>query len=115
MDYMRNLLTPVVVGLTLIALAGTPAIAADAQELFVTHKCSLCHAVNAAGIEAKVKSEKVKGPDLGGYVATDVDTLESFIRKEAPLNEAEHKRAYEGSREELDQLLKWLAGLEKMK
>jgi mono/diheme cytochrome c family protein len=115
MIYMRNIPMRLFIGLALIALASAPASAADAPELFVTYKCSLCHAVNAAGIEAKVKSEKMKGPDLGGYVATDVDTLESFIRKEAPLNEAEHKRAYEGSREELDQLLKWLAGLEKMK
>jgi len=113
MVYMRNILTLLLTGLALIALASVPAAAAEAQELFVTQKCSLCHAVQAAGVEAKVKSEKMKGPDLSGYVATDVDTLEAFLRKEAPLNETDHKRAYEGSREELDQLLKWLAGLEK--
>lgn len=113
---MRNIPTPIATLLTLLVLVAASsgsAGAAEPKELFMTHKCNLCHAVEAVGIEAKVKSEKMKGPELSGYAATDTDSLEAFLRKEETLNETEHKRAYEGSREELDQLLKWLAELKK--
>ena len=36
----------------------------DGKGVFEAQKCNLCHAVSSAGIEAKTKSEKLKGPDL---------------------------------------------------
>ena len=53
----------------------TPAFAEDAdagQEIFLAQKCNTCHGVEAVGIEAKVKSEKMMGPDLTN-VATERD------------------------------------------
>lgn len=83
----------------------------DAKDLFVSvHKCSVCHSVAAAGIERK--SEKIAGPDLGGFETDDFDALARFLRKEEPRDDEEHKKTFKGTDEELHAILDWLGSLE---
>lgn len=84
----------------------------DGEEVFMAQKCNLCHAVEAAGIEAKVKSDKMKGPDLGGYEPDEETDLGAFLRKEKEMDGVEHRREFKGTDEELQALLDWLKGLE---
>ena len=98
--------------------AGTAGATADGEEaagraLFVdTHKCSMCHAVPAAGIEAKTKSASMKGADLGGKLEVEIEKLAAYLRKEAELDGKAHKKAFKGTDEELQAILDWLGSLE---
>ncbi len=95
--------------------APTPTVATDTsgldgRELFVeTHKCQLCHGVPAADLAAKVKSEKMKGPDLGGATEVDFATMAAYLRKSGELDGAEHNKEFKGSDEELLAIFAWLA------
>ena len=86
----------------------------DAQALFVeTHKCNMCHAVAAVEIEAKTKSEKMKGEDLSGYKSDkELAEIAAYVRKEADLDGKSHKKPFKGTDEELQAILDWLASLE---
>ena len=49
---------------------------AAGEELFVaTHKCNMCHSVEAAGIEAKTKSKAMLGGDLSGGVEGEFEDI----------------------------------------
>lgn len=80
--------------------------------VFAQEKCGTCHSVASADIEAKAKSEKMKGPDLGGYKTEDPAALFAYLRKEEERNGKKHQRAAKSSDEELKALLDWLASLE---
>ncbi len=79
------------------------------ETAFLAHKCNLCHGVEAAGIEAKAKSEKLLGPDLSGGSELEFDTVAAYLRQEAEVEGKEHKRPFKGSDEELQALLAWLS------
>ncbi|MEO1087423.1 MAG: c-type cytochrome [Acidobacteriota bacterium] len=82
------------------------------QRIFAQEKCGTCHSVASADIEAKTKSEKMKGPDLGGYETEDPAALLAYLRKEEAKNGKKHLRAAKSSDEELEALLDWLVSLE---
>ena len=85
----------------------------DGQALFVdTYKCNMCHAVPAAEIEAKMKSEKMQGPELGGKVEVDFEKLAAYLRKQGDLDGEEHNKEFKGSDEELQAIVDWLGSLE---
>lgn len=85
----------------------------DGKALFVeTHKCNMCHGVPAAEIESKTKSESMKGADLGGKIEAEFDKLAAFMRNEAELDGAKHKKPFKGSDEELQAIVDWLGSLE---
>jgi mono/diheme cytochrome c family protein len=77
------------------------------KELFEANKCNMCHAVKAAGIEAKVKSEKMQGPDLSG-ASYEEDWLIKYVKKEVQLNDKDHKGTFKGSDDDLKAILAWL-------
>ena len=77
-----------------------------------THKCHTCHSVLAAKIESKVKKGLMKGPDLGGKVEGDFETIAGYVRKEAELDGKNHKKEFKGTDEELQTILDWLGSLE---
>jgi hypothetical protein len=86
---------------------------ADGKALFVdTYKCSMCHAVPAAGIEAKTKSESMKGSDMGGKVEGEFAEIAAYVRKEGELDGKTHKKPFKGTDEELQTILDWLGSLE---
>ena len=101
-----------------VALTGTRSSAAadapDAKRLFTeTHKCSMCHSVAAADVEARTKSEKLRGPDMSGF-QTDMsfEKLAAFARKQAEIDGKPHKKEFKGTDEELQAILDWLGSLE---
>jgi cytochrome c5 len=106
----------VLMGLALVAGWSAPVAAEelDGKELFLNvGKCNMCHGVPAAGIEAKTKSEKMKGPDIEGLPKdVDVAALMKYLRKEAPLGESEHTKGFKGTDEELQAIIDWLGSLE---
>ena len=82
-------------------------------KLFIDNRCSTCHSVEAASIEAKTKSEKMKGEDLSGYVwEGEFADLAAYLRKESEQDGEKHKSAYKGSDEQLKTMMDWLASLE---
>jgi mono/diheme cytochrome c family protein len=84
-------------------------VAAEGQEAFDQGKCATCHDVSSAGIEAKMKSEKMKGPDLTGIAAKrDKAWLTSYIKKVEKIDGKAHKAAFKGTDEELSALIDWL-------
>jgi mono/diheme cytochrome c family protein len=104
-----TLLTAVV--LALVFSAPPAAVAADApdgQAVFMAEKCNLCHSVNGAGIEAKTKSDKLKGPDLSGYEPPAGFDVSAFVRKQMDKDGESHRREFKGTDEELQALLSWL-------
>ncbi|HMB54152.1 MAG TPA: c-type cytochrome [Thermoanaerobaculia bacterium] len=81
----------------------------DGKAIFLAEKCNTCHGVAAAGIEAKVKSEKMRGPDLDETLGEhDRGELVAFVRGEAEMDGKEHKKPFKGSDEELQVLVDWL-------
>ena len=105
--------TAAVVGL----LGAPPARGADdgepaGQTLFLEYKCNMCHSVPAAGIEAKTKSEKMRGADLGGPMEAGAEAVAAYLRKEGELDGSTHKKEVDISTDEVQTLLDWLAELE---
>lgn len=94
-----------------LVLAPVSPVAAEegADNAFVAQKCNMCHAVSTAGIEAKVKSEKMQGPDLAGISSRhEADWIAKFLRREVQLDGADHKKEFKGTDEELKALIAWL-------
>lgn len=80
----------------------------DGKEIFLAQKCDLCHAVSSAGIEAKTKSDKMKGPDLTTAEKRDPKLLVDFLRKTAQIDGEDHKKEFKGSDEEIGALISWI-------
>ncbi len=87
--------------------------ALDGKALFTdTHKCNMCHAVPAADIAAKTKSEKMKGADLGGKIEGELAEIAAYVRKKGELDGKTHKKPFKGTDEELQAIVDWLGSLE---
>ncbi len=79
------------------------------QQEFADQKCNLCHGVATVGIEAKTKSDKMKGPDLVGLGEEfDVKTLTAYMHQKTEKDGKQHKKEFKGSDEELQALVDWL-------
>jgi mono/diheme cytochrome c family protein len=110
------LLAGLVVGAVLSTMP-TTVYAADSggapgKDVFLAQKCNMCHSVSSAGIEAKVKSEKMRGPDLDGCCKDkDAAWITQFLKKEVDLDGAKHKGTFKGTDEELKALVAWIKSL----
>ena len=92
-------------------LGGSAAMAGDdGQAAFTAQKCNMCHSVPQADIVAKVKSEKMKGPDLPNE-SREADWIASFVKREVQLDGADHKKEFKGTDEELQAIAAWLIAL----
>lgn len=99
------------------ARAGGPSsVAAETppgQRLFLAEKCNTCHAIEALGIEAKTKSETLRGPDLSTVGSRhSAGELAAYLARETTIGGEKHKKEFKGSDEELQALARWLATLE---
>lgn len=102
-----------VVGGLLVGAPGATAAEMDGKALFTdAHKCSMCHAVPAEGIEAKTKSKTMKGGDLGGKIDAEFAEIAAYLRKEGEIDGKSHKKPFKGTDEELQTILDWLGTLE---
>jgi len=112
------ILTPAMLAFTLFLISSMAPVASAAggeesapkgQVLFEQYKCNLCHSVSTADIEAKAKSEKMRGPDLVGVVADKgAEWTTKFIKREVKLDDQEHKKDYTGSDDDLKSIVDWL-------
>ena len=90
------------------ALAGAP----DGKQVFLNQKCNTCHAVSSAGIEAMIKMEKMRGPDLTGVV-TDKAKVKDYVLQKSDMNGKKHPKKAGGSDDEVNALVDWLAAQKK--
>ena len=72
-------------------------------------KCNLCHSVSTQGIEAKTKSDKLKGPDLIGLADKyKAEWIGRYLKKKVDKNGKYHTKSFKGTDEELQALVDWL-------
>ena len=108
-----TVLVAALIAASLLAPSAATAEELDGKALFTeTHKCNMCHAVPAAEIEAKTKSEKMKGADLGGKIESDFEAIAAYVRKAGELDGKSHKKEFKGTDEELQAIIDWLGSLE---
>lgn len=110
---MKNLLIYLGLIITIVALYGFAYTIADrtdddGKKVFVDSKCAMCHTVKSAGIESK----KSDATDLStvGKERTE-DFLMKYLKKEAKLNDKDHKSSFKGSDDDLKKLVGWLLTL----
>ncbi len=84
----------------------------DGKEQYMSAGCNTCHAVASVEIEAKTTSEKMRGPDIGGFKSDNVDELVQYLRKETELDGKKHMKGFKGTDEELQVIIDWLGSLE---
>ncbi|MGD2115071.1 MAG: c-type cytochrome [Acidobacteriota bacterium] len=96
----------------LVVIVASPAASDDAaagEQVFLDQKCSLCHSVSSAGIEAKTRSEALKGPDLVNVGERhEEEWIGQWLRREVEMNGQKHKKMFSGDDEELATLIDWL-------
>jgi len=81
----------------------------NGKEIFLAQKCNLCHSVTSAGIESKMKSGKMKGPDLTGITSRqETDWIAKFVRKKVQKDGKDHQKGFKGSDDDLEALISWL-------
>ena len=110
---MKNILIYLGLVITIVALYGFAFTIADqpgddGKKIFDDNKCNMCHTVTSAGIESK----KSDASDLS-TVGKDktVEFLTKYLKKEAKINDKDHKSAFKGSDEDLKVLVDWLLTL----
>jgi len=110
---MKNVLIYLGLIVTIVALYGFAYTIADqksddGKKIFVDNKCQMCHTVKSAGIESK----KSDASDLSA-VGKDktAEFLTKYLKKEAKLNDKDHKSSFKGSDEDLKVLVDWLLTL----
>ncbi|MGH7727111.1 MAG: c-type cytochrome [Candidatus Eiseniibacteriota bacterium] len=87
----------------------------DGKALFLEFKCNGCHAVQAAGVEAKkIAGEepdpKEKPPDLSNVGAKkDAAWMRKYLMKQEKLEGKLHKKKFRGTPEQLATITDWLA------
>ncbi len=77
----------------------------DGKAIFIASKCDKCHTLDAAGI--KIAPKKT---DLTGIVAKlSADKMGPYLMKESDANGKKHIMKFNGSKEDLTMLTKWIA------
>lgn len=113
----RNRLGRLASGIALGVLVGfvfpAGALAQDAgQKAFEANKCNNCHSVEKLGIERKIASEKMAGPDMSKVGDKhDAAWIVKFAMREVKLDDKTHKNEYKGTKEDLQTIADWLAAM----
>ena len=102
------LAVPILVLSATATFAGAP----DGRAIFLSQKCNMCHSVSSAGIEATVKAEKMKGPDLVG-VAAEAPALKDYLMQKSEMNGKKHPKKAGGSEDDLKALIDWIKAQKK--
>ncbi|NWF49454.1 MAG: c-type cytochrome [Ignavibacteriaceae bacterium] len=78
------------------------------KQLFIDKKCTMCHSVSSQNI----KSPKKDAADLSNTgEGKTIELLKQYLKKEQKINDKEHKTAFKGTEEELDEIVRWLETL----
>jgi hypothetical protein len=110
---MKNILIYLGLVITIVALYGFAFTIADeksddGKKVFVDNKCNMCHTVTVAGIESK-KSDATDLSVVGKDRTTEF--LTKYLKKEAKLDDKDHKSSFKGTDEDLAKLVDWLSTL----
>jgi mono/diheme cytochrome c family protein len=92
------------------AAAPSPAPAAasaSGRDVFLEQNCQRCHAVSAAGIEAKVTTGRTAGGDLSASTL-DRAALRAVAQREREVDDRRHPGQFKGTPDELETLVDWL-------
>jgi len=81
----------------------------NGQKLFHSKKCSMCHSVSSANIQAKITTGKSAGGDLTGVSEKhNSQWIANFLRDKEKLDGQPHLKPFKGTDEELQALVDWL-------
>ncbi len=110
---MKNIMIYLGLVVTIVALYGFAFslgsnLEGDGNKIFLDNKCNMCHTVNSLGIESK-KSDATDLSNVGKDKTTEF--LMKYLKKEAKLNDKDHKSSFKGSDEDLKVLVDWLLTL----
>lgn len=110
---MKNILIYLGLVVTIVALYGFAFAFAtnpegDGKKIFTDSKCNMCHTITTQGIESK-KSDAVDLSNVGSNKTAEF--LNKYLKKEAKMNEKDHKSSFKGSDEDLKVLVDWLLTL----
>lgn len=110
---MRNILIYLGLVVTIVALYGFAFTLGssdenDGKKIFLANKCNMCHTITSQGIESK-KSDAVDLSNVGNDKT--VEFLNKYLKKEAKLNDKDHKSSFKGTDQELKVLVDWLLTL----
>jgi cytochrome c2 len=77
----------------------------DGKEIFTASKCTMCHTVDGAGIKKAPKKTDLTG------IAMPAAQMEKYLSKESELNGKKHSVKFNGSKDDLTTVTKWLASV----
>ena len=80
----------------------------DGKQIFIDSKCNNCHTVTSNEITSK-KDDAVDLSNAGS--SGDAQLIQTYLLKEAKINDNEHKMKFKGSEAELNTLSDWLSSL----
>ena len=83
----------------------------EGKTIFLAQKCNTCHSVLGAEIDAKLKAESLRGPDLPPNKQLDAEWLTKYLRKEVQLNGKDHGEPSKATDEEIHAVVAWLNSL----
>lgn len=95
-------------GLSVVAVSATEE--AEGEVLFLKYKCTACHSVEVASVNA---DQKDKGPDLSA-ASSEIETPEwakEYLLRKIEKDGKKHRKPYKGSEEDLETIIEWLMGL----
>lgn len=75
----------------------------DGKAIFTASKCTMCHTVDAAGIKKAPKKTDLSAVEM------KADKMETYLMKESDLNGKKHAVKFNGTKEDLAVVAKWLA------
>lgn len=114
---MKNIILYLALVITIVALYGfayafnsNPE--GDGKKIFTDSRCNMCHTVKSQGIESK-KSDAVDLSTVGKDKTAEF--LNKYLKKEAKMNDKDHKATFKGNDEDLKVLIDWLLTLKSEK
>ncbi|HLP15075.1 MAG TPA: c-type cytochrome [Bacteroidota bacterium] len=75
----------------------------DGKAIFTASKCVMCHSVESAGIKKAPKKTDLSAVEM------KTEKIETYLMKESDLNGKKHAVKFNGSKEDLAVVAKWLA------
>lgn len=86
------------------------------KDLFLAQHCNTCHSIDSQDVTRKTKSEKMKGPDLSNIGnEKKAEWIKGWLQKKEEIDGKHHKGRFNGTDEQLDELIDWLGTLKKAK
>ncbi len=83
------------------------------KQAFIDGSCGRCHSIESEDIHASVKSESMKGPDLGELdPPRDASWISAYLKRDVKLHDKAHRSPWRGTDEELKAIADWLAARE---